>query len=240
MSIDEGVRLDDLQYKGLYIYQSSSLPAFTQDTVLLADFAKLKQTDNAVDLGAGTGALTLLAYGRYKASFTCVEINPEAVRLLRRTMEYNKLSVPVYELDFSNSHKALGEGVFSAVLSNPPYFQGGTKSPDADREQSRRSSKQNALNEVCCAAFRLLRHGGKFYCSYPAGALPQAFMHMQNNGLMPKRYRLVANTIKAPPYLALIMAQKGAKPGAKAEQLLFLRDDDFTYSNAYLKIYHME
>ena len=65
-------------------------------------------------------------------------------------------------------------------------------------------------------------------------------MRMQNDGHMPKRFRLVANTINSPPYLALIMGQKGAKPGAKAEPLLFLRDDDFTYSEEYLKLYHME
>ncbi len=234
------LRLDDLQYKGLYIYQSNRLPAFSQDSVLLADFALLKQTDTVVDLGAGTGALTLLAYGRYGASFTCVELNSEAVCLLRRTMEYNKLSIPIYALDWLNCHKALGTGVFSAVLSNPPYFQSGTESPNAQRELGRRNSKQNALKDVCEAASRLLKHRGKFYFCYPASALPEAFSYMREYGLEPKRFRLVANNVNASPYLALIMGQKGAKPGAKAESLLFLRDACSNYSAEYRAIYHME
>lgn len=231
-------RLDDLQYQGLFLYQRADLPCFSQDSVLLAAFADLTRHERAVDIGAGTGALALLCGARTGAQFCCVEREAALCALLRQTMEYNALQIPVYETDWAQAPNVLGFGAFTAALCNPPYFAEGTQSPDPLRAAAR--GGQDALQGAVQAAARLLKNGGRLYMSYPADRLADVFFTLRQQGLEPKRLRLVAYNIKKPPYLALIMARRGGKPGLAVEPALLLKDETGADSEELRAIYHLK
>jgi len=231
-------RLDDLQYKGLFLYQRADLPRFAQDAVLLAAFADLTARDRAVDLGAGTGALAVLCGARTGAAFVCVEKEEALCALLRRTAAYNGLNLPVHCMDWADAPAALGRGTFTAALCNPPYYAAGTQSPDPARAAAR--GGRNALKGAVSAAAKLLQNGGRLYLCYPAERLTDALVLLRGTGLEPKRLRLAAENAGAAPYLALICARKGGRPGMKTEPLLFLRDEQGRDSAELRKIYHME
>lgn len=57
---NENLRLDDLQYKGLKIYQNKDLYCFTSDAVTLANFAKIKKGDKVCDFCSGSGIIAIL------------------------------------------------------------------------------------------------------------------------------------------------------------------------------------
>lgn len=234
-------RLDDLQYKGLFLYQQAGLPCFTQDSVLLAGFARLSPGDTAVDLGAGTGALAVLCHGRTEAQFTCVEKNADVSALLQKSIVYNKLDIPVHTMDWADAPKALGHGRFSAVLCNPPYFPRGTGSPSPARAQARGAGEEEGqpLAGAMQAASALLKNGGKLFLCYPASQLADAICTLRENRLEPKRMRLVAENIAIAPYLALLEARKGGKPGMAQEPVLLLREADGSFTREYKQIYHM-
>ncbi len=230
--------LEDLQYKGLFLYQQGDLPRFTQDSVLLSAFADLSPEDIALDLGAGTGAVALLTYARNGAAFSCLEREAALCELLRMTMDYNGLSFPVHELDWADAPNVLGHGTFTAIICNPPYFEKDLQSPNAQRAAARGGA--NAfLGAVACAK-KLLKYGGKFYFCYPAERLADAFILLRQNGLEPKRLRLVAYNMKKPPYLALVLARKGGRPGMKVEHTLLLADENGNDTAEKRAIYHME
>lgn len=231
-------RLDDLEYKGLHIYQRTDLPAFTQDTVLLADFAALKPTDYAVDLGAGTGALAILIHARCSAKFCCVEKQMELAKIAQMSMAYNGLDIEVHVMDWADAPKALGHGRFSAAVCNPPYYSESAKSPDEARAQTR--SGNNALYSVMQSAFALLKNGGMFYFCYPAAKLTEAFARLRETRLEPKVLRLAAQNAAAEPYLALIAAKKHGKPGMRVLPLLFLKDENGEDTLEFRRIYHMD
>lgn len=231
-------RLEDLQYKGLFLYQRGDLPRFTQDSVLLSSFADLSPDDIALDLGAGTGAVALLTYARTGAAFSCLEREPALCELLRMTVAYNTLQFPVHELDWADAPERLGHGAFTAIVCNPPYFEKDLQSPNALRAAAR-GGLDALLHAVACAK-KLLKHGGKFYICYPAERLADAFFLLRQNGLEPKRLRLVAYNAKKLPYLALILARKGGRPGMKVEHTLLLADENGNDSAGKRAIYHME
>lgn len=231
-------RLDDLQYKGLFLYQRADLPCFSQDSVLLAAFADLTPHDRAVDLGAGTGALALLCGARTGAQFCCVEREAALCALLRQTMEYNTLRIPVYETDWAQAPGMIGYGGFTAVLCNPPYYAEGTQSPDPLRAKARGGA--DVFEGAAQSAAWLLKNGGRLYMSYPAGQLTDALLTLRRQGLEPKRLRLVAYDAKKPPYLALIMARRGGKPGLAVEPALLLKDETGADSAELRAIYHLD
>ena len=65
---DYQLRLDDLQYKGLSLWQYSSLYCFTSDAVLLANLAKVKKGDVVADFGTGSGIIAVLVAAKTGAA----------------------------------------------------------------------------------------------------------------------------------------------------------------------------
>lgn len=240
------LRLDDLQYKGLMLYQRADLPCFTQDAVLLADFATLRPEDTAVDIGAGTGALAILSHARTGARFACIEKEPALCALLRGSIAYNRLErhVEVHELDWADAPAALGYGAFTAALCNPPYFGGGVSSGRPARalartgEESPLPSSEAPLTAAGTCAARLLQNGGRLFLCYPARQLTQALYALHAAGLEPKRLRLAAQNAEKAPYLALLECKKGGKPGVVMEPLLCLRDEAGRETQEYRRVYH--
>ncbi len=230
-------RLEDLQYQGLFLYQRGDLPRFTQDAVLLSAFADLIPSDVALDLGAGTGAVALLTHARTGAKFSCLEREPALCDLLHKTMAYNSLDFPVYEFDWADAPVDL-HNAFTAIVCNPPYFERDMQSPNAQRAAARGGT--DALSGAITAAKRLLTYGGRFYFCYPAERLADAFFLLRQHHLEPKRMRLVAYNLKKPPYLALIQARKGGKPGMNVGHTLLLADQNGDDSAEKRAIYHME
>ncbi len=230
-------RLDDLQYKGLFLYQRPDLPRFTQDSVLLAAFANLTARDMAVDIGAGTGALSLLCGARTGAKFTAIEKDAALCELLRKSAAYNHIDLPVVEADWADAPRLLGCGGFTAALCNPPYYAAGTQSPDQTRALARGGA--DALKGAALTASRLLKNGGRLYLCYPADRLTDALVTLREHRLEPKRLRLVAQEAKSAPYLALVMAQLNARPHLDVQPVLFLKDEDGDESGEYRRIYHI-
>ena len=74
---------------------------FGTDAFLLSDFAAPRRKDLACDLGAGCGAVSLLWFGRDEplpASVHCVELDPEAVLLLRESVARSRLTDRIFPL----------------------------------------------------------------------------------------------------------------------------------------------
>ena len=64
---------------------------FGTDTILLADFCLPVKGKQAAELGAGCGAISMIWLREQPpAHITAVEIQEEAVDLLRRTVKYNE------------------------------------------------------------------------------------------------------------------------------------------------------
>ena len=61
MDLKENERIDDLEFEDLKIIQNTKGFCFGIDSVLLSDFAKnIKKNSTIVDLGTGTGIISIL------------------------------------------------------------------------------------------------------------------------------------------------------------------------------------
>ena len=229
-----GERVDDLQFKGLRLIQSPASFCFGTDSVLLAHFAlryleMAPKKSRIADLGAGSGVLSLLIHARTGNSVTAIELDADACDRFRRSLLLNGIGDGVKVVNGDLLDPGLRfERKFDCAVCNPPYFR---------RDQGRASKSGAATHELTAdigaiakAAAGLIKYGGKLFLCFPAERLSEAMTALSLNGLEPKGLRLVRTRPGARPYLALIRANRGAKPGLIIEDDLVILDENGNYT----------
>ncbi len=239
MELFEGERVDDLQYKGLKIIQHESLFRFGTDSVLLAGFSSLNKNERAVDLGSGSGILSILINARFGCPVIGIEIQDAFVSMANRSAVMNgQENVRFLNLDVRDAPAQLGDGAFDVGICNPPYFDVTTTNSSQNMAISRHTTACS-LEDIIKSAKRLIRHGGRLYIVYPATRLFILSNVLSSQRLEIKRYRLVMTSANADPYLVLIEARRGGKPGAIAMPPLILHQENGAYTPEAREIYHI-
>ena len=205
---------------------------FGTDAFLLSDFAGARRGERACDLCAGCGIVPLLWFREepFPRAAWGVELLEEPFRLMERTLGENPglagRFFPVHR-DLRQLEGILPAGGMDYVVSNPPYFppgSGGTP-PDAARRAAR-AEDSCSLADICAAASRLLRWGGRFALVHRPERLCDLMVTLRQWGLEPKRLRLVQHTASAAPSLVLVESRRGGKPSLAVEPPLVLRDPE--------------
>lgn len=222
-------RWDTLCPGGLRFCWDESAHKPGTDAFLLGGFPRLRPGLRVCDLGSGTGLLGLLLLQRLRdLRVTGVELQDSAAALAVRAAEENGLSHCLVTLraDLRDVRSLLGAGSFDLCVSNPPYFSGGSgkSAPDAARRIAR-SETECTLQDVCRAAAYLLRWGGDLCVVYRPERLCDLVCTLRENGLEPKRLRMVESRPGAAPSLLLVEARRGGKPGLIIEPPLRLMDE---------------
>ena len=85
-------REEDLQCRGLKIIQDDRLYTFTSDSVVLANFVKIKKGEKAVEIGAGSGVISILLSAKMPVSkIYAFELQNEMASLAKRNVALNFL-----------------------------------------------------------------------------------------------------------------------------------------------------
>lgn len=216
--------------------------AFSTDTVLLAWYSLPKRGERCADLGTGCGFIPLFWCARSAPSAVwAVEVQPEACDMARRSVRENGLegTVRVAECDVRGLSAAgcVPRGL-DVVACNPPYTAAGAGVPSAARrDRIARHETLCAFFDFAAAAAGLLRWGGRFCCCLRPERLCGTVTDLRRAGLEPKRLRLVQQRKDAAPFLLLLQASRGGKPGLRVEPVLLLEDDAGGVSEEMLRVY---
>ena len=233
-------RIDEL-WPGTGFVRGAGFPLGT-DAVLLADFAARGQVRRFADLGCGAGViLVLLAQAFPHARGFGLEIQPEAAATARENAGINGVAdrCEIRCGDLRENADLPEAGSFDLVAANPPYFPVGSgySAPEGSRRAAR-EERFCTLDEICRAAARLTRWGGRFCIVHRPERLSELFVTLTGHGLEPKRLRMVCRTAADAPSLVLIEAQRGAKPALTIEKPLALYNADGSDSDECRRIYH--
>lgn len=210
------------------------------DTVLLADFVRLRPRARVCDLGSGSGALGLLLCARRDdCAVTGVEVQPEACALCQQNIVRNGLEqrMELCQGDLRQYRQLLPVGAFTDAVSNPPYFPAAVPTAPSLQRAAARSQRACTLEELAKAAAWALQWGGRFSLVHRPELLADLFAALRSSGLEPKRLRPVCHKAGQAPSLVLVEAVKGGKPGLLWEPELLLETDDGKPSAEYLRIY---
>lgn len=180
------------------------------DSVLLVGFAGDRRVERVVDLGAGVGALGLLALARGLAKqAVLIEADERLAELARQNLRLGGFSGEVRQQDLAQTK--LRETGVPLVLCNPPYYP--THSHRPAQTPAKASARSGDVAPFLRAAAGVLaRKTGRALFSYPASLLPDLLYEARACGLIAKRLRLVHARDSEPARLVLVEL-RAARPG---------------------------
>lgn len=242
--IYKGERLDSLQFQGLKIIQKEKGFCFGTDSVLLADFASVRSGDRVVDLGTGTGILSILMASRQeKSTYLALEIQPDMADMARRSVALNGFQgrIAVLTCDFRTIPSQIGYGGFTLAVCNPPYGKAGGTLPSLNEEQRiARYEDTCTVEDMAHSATALLRTGGRLAVIYPASRALELMCALRNEHLEPKRVRTVHSRVDREPKLILLEAVKGGGSMLHWLPPLILSEADGSPTAEFKRIYRVE
>lgn len=237
-------RIDDLQYNGLRIIQSSEAFRFGMDAVLLADFARLRPKEKVADMGTGTGILPLLLSQKDPScTFEAFEIQSEMAQMAARSVNLNGLQgrITVHEADMRDAWKITGREKMHAVVCNPPYGKrGGTLTSEKSGVSIARHEADCTIDDVAASCAAVLRNMGRLYIVFPAQRMLELFDALRKARLEPKKIRMVCAKVEKAPYLVMVEAMKNARPQLLWMPPLVVYHADGRETEEIRRIYHQD
>ena len=212
----ETEKIDEINER-LSLIQLKRGLTFGTDSYFLAAFARSRKNGVCVELGGGTGVVSLLMASRmkYKRIYS-VEIQEYFASLISRNARLNKLEGSIIPLcrDIRELTKDDVGGECDSVVSNPPYMKAESgKQNDAAEMNTARREKNGGIGEFCSCAARLLKFGGYFTVVYRPERMAELFYSMKQSGIEPKRAVMLYPSVKSKPCLILVEGKKGASEG---------------------------
>ena len=121
--VHSGIRRDSLPGCGYVVWQDAGEFTFTTDSVFVAAFAHLVKKAQVLELGSGTGAISLFLAARGAEKVTGIEFNPKVAALMERSIKDNGLeeTVKVIGGDLREINKYFKTESMDLVIANPPY-----------------------------------------------------------------------------------------------------------------------
>ena len=132
IELNEDERIDDLEFKGLKIIQNKKWFKFGIDSVLLSDFAKtIRNNASVLDLGTGTGIISILLSGKINANkIIGLEVQKDVADMAQRSIYLNSLEdkIKILNDNINNIENHFKNNSFDAIVTNPPYQKKRTQS----------------------------------------------------------------------------------------------------------------
>ncbi len=152
------------QFKQFLVEHDRSAMKVGVDGVLLGAWCHVPDEGLILDIGTGSGVIALIIAQRSESgSIVAVEIDSDSAE--EASINFSKspwtdrlTCVPATIQDFSSESK---RAQYDLIVSNPPFFTGGTLSDNMSRNDVRHTQKLSH-NDLLRAVKKLLKSGGRF------------------------------------------------------------------------------
>jgi FkbM family methyltransferase len=208
------------------------------DAVLLAAATPHEQEGLILDIGAGAGAVGLMAAVRAPgATIGLVEIDPENCALARENVAANGLEarVSVFEADLlsAKSRRAAGlaDEKAALVLTNPPFHEASRVRVSPDPGKARAHVMCAPLSDWVRASLALLAPAGVFVMIHRADALGECLAAVEGRlggvSVLP-----ILPRADAPAIRLVLRGVKGSKARSSLLAPLVLHEADGRFTEA--------
>ncbi|NQY68699.1 MAG: methyltransferase [Flavobacteriales bacterium] len=207
------------------------------DGVLIGAWAKLDNPLRVLDIGAGTGLVSLMMAQRHpKVVIDAVEIDEDAFNQCKENFDRSKWKgrLQVFHAPFQEFYKA-SQSQYDLIISNPPFFTGGVESLDEKRNLARISNSLS-FNVLANGAGKLLVKEGRLALIIPVECEDEIIGKMKNDGLIVNRITRVRGREGVPLKRCLIEFEKSEEDLPIYANELIIEKSRHDYTSDYIKL----
>lgn len=209
------------KFKQFTVYQESVAMRVGTDGVLLGAWTDHPTPQHILDIGSGTGVISLMAAQRWsEARIDAIDPDLGAFEQSRSNFEQspwgNRLAAHHIDLQHFDS------APYDLIISNPPYFVNSLKNPDSAKSTARHTDSL-PHNELVQHAARLLSPEGTFAVILPADLRLNLLEIAKQNGLSLHRIAEIFDR-KGKSSIRIMAEFKKSISAKPIEEQIYIRD----------------
>ena len=218
------------QFKNFTVNQSSKVFRVGTDGVLLGASATVKDAQNILEIGTGTGLIALMIAQRNPdANITALDINEEAVAIasenFRNSPFSNRLKAVLQDFKI---HKT--DEKFDLIVSNPPYFE---ENP-SEKDVLARQQTELSFADLIRNASKSLSRKGILSVIIPFNSGNDFERICRENNLFPTKKITIFGIKTATPKRLIL--EFGLNSGKVIETEFVIEKSPRKYSDSYLEL----
>lgn len=218
-------QLNDLfDYPNRYIYQNPNGFKFSLDSILLAEFVKIKPNAKILDMCTGNAPIPLILSLQTKSEIIGFEIQKEISDLAIESIKYNNLEkqIKIYNEDIKNIEKIFPGKYFDIITCNPPYFKYNKNNQELNKNEIKSLARHEVtitLEDIFKIVSQVLKDNGSFYLVHRLERLDEIILNAEKNKLKVKEMQIVV-TKENDPKIVLFCFKKHSQWGIKINKIV--------------------
>jgi len=217
-------------FRQFEIQQSETVFRVGTDGVLLGAFANIHQAQAVLEVGSGTGLVSLmLAQRNHGAEFLAVDINAEAANLTSLNFKCSPFSERLHAAHQDFKH-FITDRRFDLIVSNPPYFE----ASDSEKDKVARQMVELNFGQLVSKSSELLSEKGLLSVIIPAESGGGFIQSAGKNGLFLIRRINIKGMIHSKTKRLILEFSRSATEYEESE--FVIEKSPRQYSDPYLEL----
>ena len=159
---------NQFRFKQFTIAQDQCAMKVCTDSCIFGAYIEGNNATKILDIGTGTGLLSLMLAQRCQVPITAIEIEPKAATQALKNVQNSPWAAQITVINQAiQKFSEIYETKFELIISNPPFFQQNLKSP-IDSINDARHNESLSLDELATCVSKLLAINGSFWVMLPA------------------------------------------------------------------------
>jgi len=223
------------QFKQFKIMQDKTAMKVGVDGVLLGAVTNFSISKKILDIGSGTGLISLMAAQKSNAKITALEIELNA---FNQTIENINISpwknkITAVNINFIEFWKSTNE-MFDTIVCNPPFFEKSYKSEKEQRNIARHN-EHLPFDQIFKGSEKLLTDEGTLNLIFPIEALGRIIIIGNKYNLYPENIiEIKPNINKIAKRVVVIFSKE--KKEIKESELTIETDKRHVYTKEYINL----
>jgi tRNA1Val (adenine37-N6)-methyltransferase len=208
------------------------------DACILGAYADVENIKRILDIGTGTGLLSLMLAQRTQATIDAVEIDNDAYAQAKANIAESSFAdrISLYHQsiqDFSEHHQE--NYSYDLIISNPPFYQNSLQSPDSQTNKALHAATLT-FDELIEAVISLLSPNGRFIVLLPPFEADQLKGVAQKKGLYLCDTLLIQHNVQKAVFRHILSFGKRAVSEYTEAMLVIHAENSNTYSDKFRQL----
>ena len=224
------------QFKQFSIHQENAAMKVGTDSVLLGSWATIQAHEKVLDIGTGTGLLSIMLAQKAngKCHIDAIELDQNALLDAAKNIAICKWKdcIRLHPQDFNTFQSTT---VYDLIISNPPFYEGAI-SPIQSRNIARSSLANLDFKSLLSGASKLLKWQGKLLLVLPSNILNKVSIQAKLFNLTITRKLIIYPITNKATNRVLVEFCKTEDNYEPITNELTIRTPELTYTKEYINL----